>query len=51
MKRRQALVSLVRFTTGFVAAQQIQPCMVLHKTTQHGFTWFINSAKELSNVF
>jgi hypothetical protein len=50
MKRRQALVSLVRFTNGFVAAQQIQPCMVLHKTTQHGSTCFFNSAKELSNV-
>jgi hypothetical protein len=47
MKRRQALVSLVRFTNGFVAAQQIQPCTVLHKTTQHGSTCFFNSAKEL----
>jgi hypothetical protein len=50
MKRRQALVSLVRFTNGFVAAQQIKPCMVLHKTTQHGSTCFFNSAKELSNI-
>jgi hypothetical protein len=49
-ERRQALVSLVRFTNGFVAARQIQPCMVLQKTTQHGSTCFFNSAKELSNV-
>jgi hypothetical protein len=50
MKRRQALVSLVRFTNVFVAAEQIQSCMVLHKTTQHGSTCLFNSAKELSNV-
>jgi hypothetical protein len=50
MKRRQALVSLVRFTNGFVAAQQIKPCMVLHKTTQHGSTCYLNSAKEPSNI-
>jgi hypothetical protein len=35
---------------GFVAGQQIQPCMVLHKTTQHGSTCFLNSAQELSNI-
>jgi hypothetical protein len=50
MKRQQALVSLVRFMNGFVAAQQIKPCMVLHKTTRHGSTYFSTSAKELSNV-
>jgi hypothetical protein len=38
MKRQQALISLVRFTNGFVAAQQIKPCMVLHKTTHAA--WF-----------
>jgi hypothetical protein len=40
MKRRQALVSLVGFTNGVVAAQQIQPCMVLHKTTPAWFYMF-----------
>jgi hypothetical protein len=31
-------------------AHVFRPCMVLHKTTQHGFTCFFNSAKELRYV-
>jgi len=31
-------------------AHVVGPCMVLHKTTQHGSTCFFNYAKELSNV-